>query len=135
MFRSGVALVFRQQLVQLVEHALDVAHDGHVGGAVLADLGRIDIHVDHLGVRREGGEAAGDAVVETHAERDQQVGSSHRHVGRIAAVHAGHADEIGMAGGQRAQAHQRGDRGGVGQFHELAQFRRRASAAMMPPPA
>ena len=56
---------------------------GQVGGAVLADLGGIDVHVDHLGVRREGGQPAGDAVVEAHAERDQQVGI--RYIAMLAA--------------------------------------------------
>ena len=60
-----------QRLVQLLQHALHVAHDGHVRRAILADLGRIDIDVNHLGVRREGRQAAGDAIVEAHAERDQ----------------------------------------------------------------
>ena len=68
------ARVSVQHLVELLQHALHVAHDGQVGRAVLADLGRIDIHVDHLGVRREGRQAAGDAVVEAHAQGDQQVG-------------------------------------------------------------
>ena len=121
-FRRGHFVALRQQLVELAEDALDVAHDGHVGRAVLADLGRVDIHVDHLGVRREGGQAAGDAVVEAHAQGDQQVAVGHRHVGGVAAVHAGHADEVGMLGGQAAQAHQRADGGRIGQFHELAQF-------------
>ncbi len=35
-----------------------------------------------------------------------------RHVGRVAAVHARHADEIRMRAGQAAQAHQRADRRG-----------------------
>ena len=83
-------------LLSFVEHALDVAHDRHVRRAVLADLGGIDIDVDDFGVRREGGEAAGDAVVEAHAEGDQQVGIGHRHIGGVAAVHAGHADEVRM---------------------------------------
>ena len=87
-------------LFSFCEHALHVAHDGHIGRAVLADFGGIDIHVDDFGVRREGGQAAGDAVVEAHAEGDQQVAFGHAHVGGVAAVHAGHADEIGMLGGQ-----------------------------------
>ena len=73
-FSSAPCRALLQQLVELREHALHVAHDGHVRRAVLADLGRVDIHVDHLGVRREGGQPAGDAVVEAHAERDQQIG-------------------------------------------------------------
>ncbi len=59
----------------LGEHAFDIAHDGHVGRAVLADLGGVDVDVDHLGMRREGREAPGYAVVETDAQRDQQVAS------------------------------------------------------------
>ena len=55
---SGVAALSPVQLVQLAEDALDVAHDGHFGRAVLADFRRIDIHVDHLGVRRERRQAA-----------------------------------------------------------------------------
>ena len=47
---------------------------GTSGVRILADFGGIDIDVDDLGVRREGGEAAGDAIVEAHAEGDQQVG-------------------------------------------------------------
>ena len=48
---------------------------GTSGVRILADFGGIDIHVDHLGVRREGRQAAGDAIVEADAERDQQVAS------------------------------------------------------------
>ena len=70
---------------------------GTSGRAILADFGRVDIHVDHLGVRREGRQAAGDAIVEAHAQGDQQVAIGHPHVGGVAAVHARHADEVGMA--------------------------------------
>ena len=69
---------------------------GISGVRILADLGRIDVHVNHLGVRSERGQPAGDAIVEAHAERDEQIGLGHAHVGRVAAVHAGHADEIRM---------------------------------------
>ena len=75
LFVAGLG--FGEQLVELGEHALHVAHDGHVGGAVLADFGGVDIDVDDLGVRREGGQAAGDAVVEADAEGDQQVAVGH----------------------------------------------------------
>jgi hypothetical protein len=42
-----------EDLQQLAEHDLDVTDDRDVDGAVLADLGRVDVDVDHLGVRRE----------------------------------------------------------------------------------
>ena len=64
---------FVQDLVELLQHALHIAHDGQVGGAILADLGRIDVHVNHLGVWRERGKPARNAIVKAHAERDQQI--------------------------------------------------------------
>ncbi len=41
-------------------------------------------------------------------------------------MHTGHADEIGVARGQRAEAHESEDGGDVGGFGEFAQFRRGA---------
>ena len=62
---AGVLDSGRFQLFQnLLQDFLHVAHDGHIGRADLAHLGGIDIHMDHLGVRREGGEPSGHAVVE-----------------------------------------------------------------------
>ena len=115
----------RATLFSFCEHALHVAHDGHIGGAILADFGGIDIHMDDFGVRREGGQAAGDAVVEAHAEGDQQVAVGHAHVGGVAAVHAGHADEIRMAGGQAAEPHQGADGGRVDAVRPVRAIRRR----------
>ena len=40
-------------LDQLGDDLAAVADDRHVGGAVLADLGRVDVDVDDLGVRGE----------------------------------------------------------------------------------
>src|SRR5258708_5501860 len=54
------------------QHLLDdlaaVAGDPHVGDAHLAQLGRVDVDVDDLGVGGEGADLAGDAVVESCAE-------------------------------------------------------------------
>ena len=99
--RIGRGGILGSSLFNLDEHAFHVAHDGDVRSAVLADLGGVDIDVDDLGVRREGGKASGDAVVEAHAEGDQQVGVGHRHVGGVAAVHAGHAEmKLGSLAGR-----------------------------------
>ena len=117
---------FGKRLVQLAKDALHVAHDGHVGGAVLADLGGVDIDVNHLGVGGESGQASGDAIVEADAEGDQQIAAGERHVGGVAAVHAGHADEIGMVGREGAEAHEGLHHGRVGQLDELAEFPVRA---------
>ena len=43
--------------------------------AVLRDLGRVDVAVDHARAGRERVELAGHAVVEARADRDQQVGA------------------------------------------------------------
>ena len=113
---------FFERFVDALEDPLHVAHDGNIRRAILADLGGIDIHVDDFGVRRERGQAAGDAIVEADAERDQQVGLGHAHVGRVAAVHAGHADEVRMRAGQPAQPHQRADRRRIHQLHQRPQL-------------
>src|SRR6478609_3008573 len=46
--------VSAQRLDQVGDHGLDVADDRHVGVAVLADLGRVDVGVDDLGLWRKG---------------------------------------------------------------------------------
>ena len=87
-----------ESFADLGEDALDVSHDRDIGLAVLADFGGIDIDVNDAGVAREGGQVAGDAVVETGAEGDEKVAFGHAHVGGVGAVHTGHADEVGVAG-------------------------------------
>ena len=99
---------------------------GTSADAVLADLGRVDVDVDDLGVRRERGELAGDAVVEPRAERDQQVGLLHRRHGRVVAVHAGHAEAELVRVGERAARHQRRDDGEVPDRRELEELLRGA---------
>ena len=53
-FGLNFGFEFLQRLVELLQHALDVAHDRDIGNAVLADFGGVDIHVDHAGVAGEG---------------------------------------------------------------------------------
>ena len=81
-------------MIELLQHALHIADDRDIGNAVLADFGGIDIHVNDAGVAGEGLELAGDAIVEAGAEGDEEVAFGHPHVGGVAAVHAGHADEV-----------------------------------------
>ena len=73
---------------------LDRAHDRDVGRAVLGNFRRVDVRVDDLGVRGEGLQDAGDAVIEARAERDQQVGLLQGGHGGDRAVHARHADVL-----------------------------------------
>ena len=124
--RVGRARGLAQQFVEFAQNPLHIAHDGHIGRAVLPDLRRVDIHVDHLGVRREGRQPAGHAVVEARAQGDQQVGALERHVGGIASVHARHADEVGVFRGHGAQTHQRGNHRQIVALHQFAELRGRA---------
>ena len=75
--------------------------------------------MDLLGVGREGGEPAGDAVVEACADAQHHVAIVHGQIGLVGAVHAEHAEPV-LAGRRiGAEPHQRrGDReaGQVDQF-------------------
>ena len=84
-----------------------VADQADVHLDVLADLRRVDVDVDLLGVRRVGLEVAGDAVVEAHAEREQQVGFLDRGVDPRLAVHAHHAEVERVRRRDAAEAEQR----------------------------
>lgn len=95
-----------------------VAHDRDVRGAVLADLGRVDVGVDDLGVRGEAVQLAGDAVVEAGSEGDDQVGLLQRGDGGDRTVHARHSHVQRVAVGEGAQRHQGGGDGGSGQLRE-----------------
>ena len=78
-----------------------------VDADVLVQLGAIDVDVNLLRVARVGLEVAGDAVVEPHAERDQQVGLLNRVVDPRLAVHAHHAEVERMRRRHAADAEQR----------------------------
>ena len=79
-----------------------------------------------LALRRVGLEVAGDAVVEAHAERDQQVGFLDRRVDPGLAVHAHHAEVERMRWREAADAEQRHRDRDAGALGELAHERHRA---------
>ena len=77
--------------------------------------------MDLLRARREGVDAAGDAVVEARAQADHQVAVMHGVIGFAGAVHAQHAQPLRRRRGKGAQPHQgRGD-GKAGQRRQFAQ--------------
>ena len=60
---------------ELLEHRARVARDGHVHLAVVAELGRVDVHVDDLEIGGEARRAAElDHPVEARADRQHHVG-------------------------------------------------------------
>jgi hypothetical protein len=89
--------------------------------------------VDDLGVRRERGQIAGDAVVEPRADGDQAIAFLHRVIGEGAAVHAEHVEGLGIVFVKRAQAQQRG---GTGDVRLVGDFAQACQAPLMiaPPP-
>ena len=77
---------------QFLQDLLQIADERDVHLHVLVDLRRIDFDVDLLRVRRVVFQVAGHAIVEAHAEGEQQVGILNRVVHPRFAVHAHHAE-------------------------------------------
>ena len=92
----------------------------------LADLGGVDVDVNLLGLPRVGPDVAGDAIVEAHAERDQEVGFLNRGIDPRFAVHAHHAEVERVRRRERADAEQRHRDRNAGALRELANERHRA---------
>ena len=111
---------------------LGVADDRDIDLDVLRDARRVDVDVDDLGVRGEGRDLAGDAVVEPGADGDEQVALLDRVVGVGRAVHAEHVERLGLPlveAAQAQQGHRHGQMGLLGQGPQLL-----AGVAMMTPP-
>src|SRR3546814_3863353 len=70
----------------------DIGDDGQIDTHVLVDRRAIDIDVDLLRMRGEGIEATGDAIIEPRAQRHDQIGLVHRHIGLERAVHPENAE-------------------------------------------
>ncbi|CAA7626911.1 conserved hypothetical protein [Magnetospirillum sp. UT-4] len=98
-----------------------VADHRQVDRHVLVDGTGVDVDVDLLGIRREGVEPPGDAVVEAGADIDHQIAAVHGQVGLVGAVHAEHAQRLRIRAREAAQAHQGLGAGEAGHAHELGQ--------------
>jgi hypothetical protein len=109
---------------QGLQHRAEIARDGDVGPDVLVELGRVDVDVDLLGLRRIRRQPARDAVVESHAEGDEQVGVLDGFVHPRLTVHAHHAEVERVRRWQRADAEQRDRHGQVRELGQLAEFLR-----------
>ena len=82
----------------------------------------------------ESADLAGNAIVETHAEGQEQIGLVHRIVGVYAAVHAQHIQRQGIVAGKGTQAHQGHGHRDAGPSDQLGSSSL-ASAETIPPPA
>jgi hypothetical protein len=115
-----------QQREKGVEDGFEVADEGDVGADVFVDLGGVDVDVDFFGVGRVVGEVAGDAVVEAHAEGEQEVGLLDGVVDPGLAVHAHHAERERVVGGEGAEAEQGAGDGDVAALGEVEDLLARA---------
>ena len=104
---------------------IHVALQRNVRAAQFIQFGRVDIDVNDAGVRREGVELAGDAIVEARADGNQQIAGLNRQIRRFSTVHAQHAEiNLAFAIGA-AETFQRGDHGNAGFLRHGAQRRHR----------
>ena len=103
-FSQAVAVPGLDARQQRLQHRAEVADQTDVHLDVLADLRRVDVDVDLACVRRVGLEVACDAVVEAHAESQQQVGFLDGGVDPGFAVHAHHPEVERMRRGNAADA-------------------------------
>ena len=110
-----------------VEDGAHVADDAHVDRDVLVDLGRVDLDVDLLRVRRVRLQVAGDAVVEAHPQRDQQIGLLDGGVHPRLAVHPHHAEVQRVRRREGADAEQRHRDGNLPAIRQLAHLRHRVA--------
>ncbi len=100
------------QLVELRQNGFDVADEGDGDLDIFADGGWIDIDVDDISLGGEFAHIAGDAVIETDADGDEQVRFLDGIIGISGAVHAQHFQGKGIGLREGAQSHQAGgDRG------------------------
>ncbi len=104
---------------EVLEHGGHIADDRHVRLTVLADFRRIDVDMDHARARRERVELARDAVVETCADRDQQIATLHGAGRRDRAVHAEHAKHLRIGIRHDAARRKGGDDRSAGDFGQL----------------
>src|SRR5260370_24815096 len=93
------------------EYLTRIADEGGVNLYVLVDFGAVDFNVDLVGALGVTAKVAGDAVVKTHADGNEEVGLLNGVVNPGFAVHTHHAEVERIIGGGAADAQERdGDR-------------------------
>ena len=123
MVEPGAPLAAPHPRKQIGEDGRRLAAERDVDADVLVDLGRIDLDVDLACVDRVGAQVPGDAIVEAHADRDEEIGLLHGAVHPRLAVHPHHPDAEGMRGGEGAEAQESTGHGELRLLHQLSQDR------------
>ena len=99
-----------------------ITEQRYINSNVLVDLRRINLKVNLLCFGSIGLERAGHAIVETHAEGQQQIGFLNRVVHPCFSVHSHHSQVEGMRGRQASDSQQRHGHGNSGALREFAQL-------------
>src|SRR6187399_1317171 len=113
---------WRDPRQQLLEDLTRVADERKVDLDVLVDLGWVELDMNLLGVFGVGLQVARDAVVEAHADGDDQVGLLNRAIHPGFAVHTHHAQRPRMTGRKPAQPKQGAGHRNVGALDQFEQL-------------
>ena len=115
-------LDFLQQGKQLLQGLFHVAPQTMGGGNGFAQFGAVNVNVDNLGAYGELGPVAGNPVIEPAAQGDNAVSVVHSSGAGVMAVHALHAQESGVIGGNTGNTHHGAADRSVNPLRNLQQF-------------
>ena len=117
-----LGLLAANELVERAKRRLDVAEDSCVRLLVLANLRGIDVDVHDGGALRERLELTRHAIVEAHAEGEQEVARVDGVVGVDGAVHAEHVEAQGIARRVATKTHEGVGDGDARRLDELLEL-------------
>src|SRR3989442_1207453 len=86
-----------------VEEIFRIRGDRQIGGEVLSNVGPVDVYVNYASIWGKGGELAGDPIVESRADGNQQITFRDGHIRCVSAMHSQHAETKRMCGRKPAQ--------------------------------
>ena len=111
-----------EELVEARQGVFEIAQDRETDGFVFVDLGIVDVDVNDFAVFAEFLDLACDAVVEPHADGEQEVGFVDGIVCIDSAVHAEPLERESVSLGKSTDAHERGGHRNLGALGELKQL-------------
>src|SRR5689334_13051002 len=89
------------------EYLARIADEGSINLHILVDFGAVDFNVNFAGALGVRAQISGDAVIETHADGNEEVGLLNGVIHPGFAVHAHHAEVQWIIGREAADAEKR----------------------------
>src|SRR5580700_9305199 len=111
--KPGAAVRIHDVRNELFESFTSIADKSGVYLDVLVDFSAVDFDVNLASALRIGAQVAGDAVIEAHADGDEQVGLLNGVIDPSFAVHAHHAEVHGIGSREAADAEKRHGDGNI----------------------